>query len=228
MGWWDGQGYGTLVLSPFQGAGEVCVSNRLRQYGTRHTPLVAPGMSGYWNEERTLTAAPGGLWREAPKNIMYKEARIEDTEARKYREAMKCRDPQHSHSTVLALQPIECLGAELGLLAPVGHAKAQALADELCKRADAPLVSVEIAFAPKKRYEKLQGWHCTGIRTDSALFQYPNVIVLNSYTLYGSTLITLAHELAHHMAPTAAPPGGHGPPFAETFRTMVENIAGGS
>ena len=141
---------------------------------------------------------------------------------------MRCKNPKHSHSNVVALHPHECVGAELGSLQPVGHARAQALADAVCKRSGVPRVSVEISFAPKGRRHRYQGWHCNGIQTSTALFQYPSVIVLNSYTRHGATLITLAHELAHHLTPNAGPPGGHGSPFPNTFRSMREYISSAS
>ena len=140
----------------------------------------------------------------------------------------ECRVSAHAHGPLVTLRAAECLGAELGLLAPVTQSKAQTLADSVCRLVDVDPVPVELAWAPNGKPRNYGGWHCGGIQFP--LFRCGGLIVLNRATR-GNNLRTLAHELAHHVVearrlrePRTRPHRlvrSHGRPFPATFREMV-------
>ena len=137
----------------------------------------------------------------------------------------------HEHSPLVTLHSVECLGAELGLLALVTPRETQALADAVCELAGVPSVPVAFVWAPSGKRSKALGWHCG--ETPFPLFPYPAQIVLNRAT-GGDNLRTLAHELAHHVVGVrrtrdcstrpARRYRPHGRPFPETFREMVGHV----
>ncbi len=145
--------------------------------------------------------------------------------------AKECWVATHAHGPLVTLRPAECLGAELGLLAPVTQGEAQSLADTVCRLVDVDPVPVELVSAPNRRFKNCLGWHCGGIQFP--LFRCGNLIVLNRATR-GNNLRTLAHELAHHVveARRRREPGtrpqrlvrSHGRPFPATYREMVSYV----
>lgn len=139
-----------------------------------------------------------------------------------------CRVSAHAHSPLVTLRFLECLGAELGLLAPVTQSEAQTLADSVCQLVNVNPVPVALAWAPNRRLRNYGGWRCRDIQFP--LFRCGSLIVLNCATR-GNNLRTLAHELAHHVVearrlrePRTRPyrlVRSHGRPFPATFREMV-------
>ena len=89
----------------------------------------------------------------------------------------ECHIPAHRHGPLVTLHSVECLGAELGLLARATPEEAQALADMACGLADVPSVPVEFVQAPNRKSKKILGWHCGD--TPFSLFRYTGRIVLN-------------------------------------------------
>ena len=108
----------------------------------------------------------------------------------------KCLISAHEHGPLVTLHSVECLGAELGLLARVTPEEVQALADAACELADVPSVPVQFVWAPSRKFRNFLGWHCG--ETPFPLFRYPAQIVLNRAN-GGDNLRTLAHELAHNV-----------------------------
>ena len=140
----------------------------------------------------------------------------------------KCLISAHEHGPLVTLHSVECLGAELGLLARVTPEEVQALADAACELADVPSVPVQFVWAPSRKFRNFLGWHCG--ETPFPLFRYPAQIIL-SRANGGDNLRTLAHELAHNVVGVrrirecSTRPARrfrpHGRPFRETFREMV-------
>ena len=140
----------------------------------------------------------------------------------------KCLIEAHQHSPLVTLHPVECHGAELGLLAPVTPEEAEGLALAACELADVPSVPVEFAWAGRGKSRRHRGWHCGDI--PFPLFEYSARIVLNRAN-GGDNLRTLAHELAHHVVgvrrirESSTLPArryrSHGRPFPETYYEMV-------
>ena len=72
----------------------------------------------------------------------------------------ECYISAHDHGPLVTLHSVECLGAELGLLARVTPDEVQALADAACGLADVPSVPVDFVWAPSRKRRKFLGWHC--------------------------------------------------------------------
>ena len=143
----------------------------------------------------------------------------------------ECYISAHDHGPLVTLHFVECLAAELGLLARATPEGTQGLADTACGLADVPSVPVAFVWAPSRKRRKFLGWHCG--EAHFPLFPYPGVIVLNRAN-GGDTLRTLAHELAHHVVGVrqiregGTRPGRryrpHSRPFPETYRELVDHV----
>ena len=147
------------------------------------------------------------------------------------RPSKRCLILAHRHGPLVTLHAVECWGAELGLLAQVVPSEVEALVSDVCELAGVPSLPVEFAWAPNRKHRKYLGWYC--VYTSLPLFGYHERIVLNRAN-GGDTLVTLAHELAHHVVgvrrlresgtPAACRYRPHGLPFPGTYREMVGYI----
>ena len=185
-------------------------------------PALQSSLWGYNGPGESAGTAPTAITVCAPT-----EAPPVSISRVKSRSLKRCPILAHRHGPLVTLQAVECLGAELGLLARVPRSDVEAIVTAVCELASVPAVPVEFVWAPNRKPRNHLGWYCG--HTPLPLFQYPAQIVLNRAN-GGNTLITLAHELAHHVVvrriieKDTYPARRYRPhvrPFPGTYREMV-------
>ena len=209
-----------IISAPEDEGGPMVPSGKEPEIKGR--PALQSSLWGYNGPEESAGTAPTATTVCAPTGTL--PVSIPQVASRSLK---RCPILAHRHAPLVTLQAVECLGAELGLLARVARRDVEGIVIAVCELAGVPAVPVEFVWAPNRKPRSHLGWYCG--HAPLPLFQYPAQIVLNRAN-GGNTLRTLAHELAHHVVVRriiekdtypARRYRPHGRPFPGTYREMV-------